>query len=130
MTEQNTPVDSYISANAPMREQCILKVERTIHTWLVTFPDGDDIELPTLRACEKIIWAFHKKAQFRDVDFILVDVNTGTIYTDHRKFTEYITACQERQRLTEVNRKLRATMKSARITKTRKVDMRLYDRNY
>ena len=66
MTEQNTPVDSYISANAPMREQCILKVERTIHTWLVTFPDGDDIELPTLRACEKIIWAFHKKAQFRD----------------------------------------------------------------
>ena len=130
MQKINNPIDSYISANAPKKEQCIIKVERTIHTWLITFPDGDDIELPTLKACEKIIWAFHKKAQFRDIDFILIDVNTGTIYTDHRKFTEYITACQERQRLTEANRKTRAIMKAVRITKTSKIDMRLYDRNY
>ena len=130
MQEINNPIDSYISANAPKKQQCIIKVERTIHTWLITFPDGDDIELPTLKACEKIIWAFHKKAQFRDIDFILIDVNTGTIYTDHRKFTEYITACQERQRLTEANRKTRAIMKAVRITKTSKIDMRLYDRNY
>jgi|TARA_R110000868_G_scaffold89111_2_gene248201 hypothetical protein len=130
MREKDNPIDSYISANAPKKEQCIIKVERTIHTWLITFPDGDDIELPTLKACEKIIWAFHKKAQFRDIDFILIDVNTGTIYTDHRKFTEYITACQERQRLTEANRKTRAIMKAVRITKTSKIDMRLYDRNY
>tara|TARA_R110000765_G_scaffold123140_1_gene219951 strand:- start:376 stop:768 length:393 start_codon:yes stop_codon:yes gene_type:complete len=130
MTEQSTPVDSYISANAPRREQCIIKIERTLNTWLFTFPDGDDMELPTLRACEKIIWAFHKKSQFRDVDFILIDVNTGTTYTDHRKFTEYITACQERQRMTQVNRRLRATMQSARIAKTRKIDTRVYDRNY
>jgi len=130
MTEQNTPVDSYISANAPRREQYVIKVERTLNTWLITFPDGDDMALPTLNACEKIIWAFHKKAQFRDIDFILIDVNTGTIYTDHRKFTEYITACQERQRMTQVNRKMRATMQSARIAKTRKIDTRVYDRNY
>ena len=130
MREKDNPIDSYISANAPKKEQCIIKVERTIHTWLITFPDGDDIELPTLKACEKIIWAFHKKAQFRDIDFILIDVNTGTIYTDHRKFTEYITACQERQRLTEANRKTRAITKAVRITKTSKIDMRLYDRNY
>jgi len=130
MRERNNPIDSYISANAPKKEQCIIKVERTIHTWLITFPDGDDIELPTLKACEKIIWAFHKKAQFRDIDFILIDVNTGTIYTDHRKFTEYITACQERQRLTEANRKTRAIMKAVRITKTRKIDTRIFDRTY
>lgn len=130
MREKNNPIDSYIAANAPKKEQCIIKVERTIHTWLITFPDGDDIELPTLKACEKIIWAFHKKAQFRDIDFILIDVNTGTIYTDHRKFTEYITACQERQRLTEANRKTRAIMKAVRITKTRKIDTRIFDRTY
>ena len=130
MREKNNPIDSYISANAPKKEQCIIKVERTIHTWLITFPDGDDIELPTLKACEKIIWAFHKKAQFRDIDFILIDVNTGTIYTDHRKFTEYITACQERQRLTEANRKTRAIMKAVRITKTRKIDTRIFNRTY
>jgi hypothetical protein len=130
MREKDNPIDSYISANAPKREQCIIKVERTIHTWLITFPDGDDIELPTLKACEKIIWAFHKKAQFRDIDFILIDVNTGTIYTDHRKFTEYITACQERQRLTEANRKTRAIMKAVRINKTRKIDTRIFERTY
>ena len=130
MREKDNPIDSYISANAPKREQCIIKVERTIHTWLITFPDGDDIELPTLKACEKIIWAFHKKAQFRDVDFILIDVNTGTTYTDHRKFTEYITACQERQRLTEANRKTRAIMKAVRINKTRKIDTRIFERTY
>jgi hypothetical protein len=130
MREKDNPIDSYISANAPKKEQCIIKVERTIHTWLITFPDGDDIELPTLKACEKIIWAFHKKAQFRDIDFILIDVNTGTIYTDHRKFTEYITACQERQRLTEANRKTRAIMKAVRINKTRKIDTRIFERTY
>ena len=130
MREKDNPIDSYISANAPRREQCIIKIERTLNTWLFTFPDGDDIELPTLKACEKIIWAFHKKAQFRDIDFILIDVNTGTIYTDHRKFTEYITACQERQRLTEANRKTRAIMKAVRINKTRKIDTRIFERTY
>jgi len=130
MTVKNTPVDDYIADNSPPREKIIISVQRNIDKWLFTLPTGDDIELPTLKVCEKLIWQFHKKAQFRDVDFILIDGNTGTHYTDHRKFTDYIKACRERQSLIDANRKRRAQATPVKRTRTRKVDMRAFDRNY
>ena len=130
MTEKITPIDDYLSRNIKSKEKIVVSLERTPSAWEFTFPDGAIIELPDLKSCEKLIWHYHRIAQFRDIDYTLIDKNTGTKYSDYRKFTDYIEACQERQRLTKENRRVRATLKLVRRKKPPKIDTRIYDRNY
>ena len=130
MTEKATPIDDYLSQNIKSKEKIVVSLERTPSAWEFTFPDGAIIELPNLKSCEKLIWHYHRIAQFRDTDYTLIDKNTGTKYSDYRKFTDYIEACQERQRLTKENRRVRATLKLVRRKKPPKIDTRIYDRNY
>ena len=130
MTEKITPIDAYLSRNIKSKEKIVVSLERTPSAWEFTFPDGAIIELPNLKSCEKLIWHYHRIAQFRDIDYTLIDKNTGTKYSDYRKFTDYIEACQERQRLTKENRRVRATLKLVRRKKPPKIDTRIYDRNY
>ena len=130
MTEKTTPIDDYLSQNIKSKEKIVVSLERTPSAWEFTFPDGAIIELPNLKSCEKLIWHYHRIAQFRDIDYTLIDKNTGTKYSDYRKFTDYIEACQERQRLTKENRRVRATLKLVRRKKPPKIDTRIYDRNY
>ena len=130
MTEETTPIDDYLSQNIKPKEKIVVSLERTPSAWEFTFPDGAIIELPNLKSCEKLIWHYHRIAQFRDIDYTLIDKNTGTKYSDYRKFTDYIEACQERQRLTKENRRVRATLKLVRRKKPPKIDTRIYDRNY
>ena len=130
MTEKITPIDDYLSRNIKSKEKIVVSLERTPSAWEFTFPDGAIIELPNLKSCEKLIWHYHRIAQFRDIDYTLIDKNTGTKYSDYRKFTDYIEACQERQRLTKENRRVRATLKLVRRKKPPKIDTRIYDRNY
>ena len=130
MTEETTPIDDYLSRNIKSKEKIVVSLERTPSAWEFTFPDGAIIELPNLKSCEKLIWHYHRIAQFRDIDYTLIDKNTGTKYSDYRKFTDYIEACQERQRLTKENRRVRATLKLVRRKKPPKIDTRIYDRNY
>ena len=130
MTEKITPIDDYLSRNIKSKEKIVVSLERTPSAWEFTFPDGAIIELPNLKSCEKLIWHYHRIAQFRDTDYTLIDKNTGTKYSDYRKFTDYIEACQERQRLTKENRRVRATLKLVRRKKPPKIDTRIYDRNY
>lgn len=130
MTEKTTPIDDYLSRNIKSKEKIVVSLERTLSAWEFTFPDGAIIELPDLKSCEKLIWHYHRIAQFRDIDYTLIDKNTGTKYSDYRKFTDYIEACQERQRLTKENRRVRATLKLVRRKKPPKIDTRIYDRNY
>ena len=130
MTEKITPIDDYLSRNIKSKEKIVVSLERTPSAWEFTFPDGAIIELPNLKSCEKLIWHYHRIAQFRDIDYTLIDKNTGTKYSDYRKFTDYIEACQERQRLTKENRRVRATLKLVRRKKPPKIDTRIFDRNY
>ena len=130
MTEKITPIDDYLSRNIKSKEKIVVSLERTPSAWEFTFPDGAIIELPNLKSCEKLIWHYHRIAQFRDIDYTLIDKNTGTKYSDYRKFTDYLEACQERQRLTKENRRVRATLKLVRRKKPPKIDTRIYDRNY
>ena len=130
MTEKTTPIDDYLSRNIKSKEKIVVSLERTPSAWEFTFPDGAIIELPNLKSCEKLIWHYHRIAQFRDIDYTLIDKNTGTKYSDYRKFTDYIEACHERQRLTKENRRVRATLKLVRRKKPPKIDTRIYDRNY
>ena len=130
MTEKITPIDDYLSRNIKSKEKIVVSLERTPSAWEFTFPDGAIIELPNLKSCEKLIWHYHRIAQFRDIDYTLIDKNTGTKYSDYRKFTDYIEACQERQQLTKENRLVRATLKLVRRKKPPKIDTRIYDRNY
>jgi len=130
LTEKTTPIDDYLSRNIKSKEKIVVSLERTLSAWEFTFPDGAIIELPDLKSCEKLIWHYHRIAQFRDIDYTLIDKNTGTKYSDYRKFTDYIEACQERQRLTKENRRVRATLKLVRRKKPPKIDTRIYDRNY
>jgi len=130
LTEKITPIDDYLSRNIKSKENIVVSLERTPSAWEFTFPDGAIIELPDLKSCEKLIWHYHRIAQFRDIDYTLIDKNTGTKYSDYRKFTDYIEACQERQRLTKENRRVRATLKLVRRKKPPKIDTRIYDRNY
>ena len=130
MTEKITPIDDYLSRNIKSKEKIVVSLERTPSAWEFTFPDGAIIELPNLKSCEKLIWHYHRIAQFRDIDYTLIDKNTGTKYSDYRKFTDYIEACHERQRLTKENRRVRATLKLVRRKKPPKIDTRIYDRNY
>ena len=130
MTEKTTPIDDYLSRKIKSKEKIVVSLERTPSAWEFTFPDGAIIELPNLKSCEKLIWHYHRIAQFRDIDYTLIDKNTGTKYSDYRKFTDYIEACQERQRLTKENRRVRATLKLVRRKKPPKIDTRIYDRNY
>ena len=130
MTEKITPIDDYLSRNIKSKEKIVVSLERSPSAWEFTFPDGAIIELPNLKSCEKLIWHYHRIAQFRDTDYTLIDKNTGTKYSDYRKFTDYIEACQERQRLTKENRRVRATLKLVRRKKPPKIDTRIYDRNY
>ena len=130
MTEKITPIDDYLSRNIKSKEKIVVSLERTPSAWEFTFPDGAIIEMPNLKSCEKLIWHYHRIAQFRDIDYTLIDKNTGTKYSDYRKFTDYIEACQERQRLTKENRRVRATLKLVRRKKPPKIDTRIYDRNY
>jgi len=130
LTEKITPIDDYLSRNIKSKEKIVVSLERTPSAWEFTFPDGAIIELPDLKSCEKLIWHYHRIAQFRDIDYTLIDKNTGTKYSDYRKFTDYIEACQERQRLTKENRRVRATLKLVRRKKPPKIDTRIYDRNY
>jgi len=129
LTEKITPIDD-LSRNIKSKEKIVVSLERTPSAWEFTFPDGAIIELPDLKSCEKLIWHYHRIAQFRDIDYTLIDKNTGTKYSDYRKFTDYIEACQERQRLTKENRRVRATLKLVRRKKPPKIDTRIYDRNY
>ena len=130
MTEKTTPIDDYLSRNIKSKEKIVVSLERTPSAWEFTFPDGAIIELPNLKSCEKLIWHYHRIAQFRDIDYTLIDKNTGTKYSDYRKFTDYIEACHERQRLTKENRRVRATLKLVRRKKPPKIDTRIFDRNY
>jgi len=130
LTEKITPIDDYLSRNIKSKEKIVVSLERTPSAWEFTFPDGAIIELPDLKSCEKLIWHYHRIAQFRDIDYTLIDKNTGTKYSDYRKFTDYIEACQERQRLTKENIRVRATLKLVRRKKPPKIDTRIYDRNY
>ena len=130
MTEKITPIDDYLSRNIKSKEKIVVSLERTPSAWEFTFPDGAIIELPDLKSCEKLIWHYHRIAQFRDIDYTLIDKNTGTKYSDYRKFTDYIEACQERQQLTKENRRVRAKLSLVRRKKPRKIDTRIFDRNY
>ena len=130
MTEKTTPIDDYLSRNIKSKEKIVVSLERTPSAWEFTFPDGAIIELPNLKSCEKLIWHYHRIAQFRDIDYTLIDKNTGTKYSDYRKFTDYIEACHERQRLTKENRRVRAKLSLVRRKKPRKIDTRIFDRNY
>lgn len=130
MTEKTTPIDDYLSRNIKSKEKIVVSLERTPSAWEFTFPDGAIIELPNLKSCEKLIWHYHRIAQFRDIDYTLIDKNTGTKYSDYRKFTDYIEACQERQQLTKENRRVRAKLSLVRRKKPRKIDTRIFDRNY
>ena len=130
MTEKTTPIDDYLSRNIKSKEKIVVSLERTPSAWEFPFPDGAIIELPNLKSCEKLIWHYHRIAQFRDIDYTLIDKNTGTKYSDYRKFTDYIEACQERQRLTKENRRVRAKLSLVRRKKPRKIDTRIFDRNY
>ena len=130
MTEKITPIDDYLSRNIKSKEKIVVSLERTPSAWEFTFPDGAIIELPNLKSCEKLIWHYHRIAQFRNIDYTLIDKNTGTKYSDYRKFTDYIEACQERQRLTKENRRVRAKLSLVRRKKPRKIDTRIFDRNY
>tara|TARA_R100000656_G_scaffold39400_1_gene32988 strand:- start:117 stop:509 length:393 start_codon:yes stop_codon:yes gene_type:complete len=130
LTEKTTPIDDYLSRNIKSKEKIVVSLERTPSAWEFTFPDGAIIELPNLKSCEKLIWHYHRIAQFRDIDYTLIDKNTGTKYSDYRKFTDYIEACQERQQLTKENRRVRAKLSLVRRKKPRKIDTRIFDRNY
>jgi len=130
MTEETTPIDDYLSQNIKPKEKIVVSLERTPSAWEFTFPDGAIIEMPNLKSCEKLIWHYHRIAQFRDIDYTLIDKNTGTKYSDYRKFTDYIEACQERQQLTKENRRVRAKLSLVRRKKPRKIDTRIFDRNY
>jgi len=130
LTEKITPIDDYLSRNIKSKEKIVVSLERTPSAWEFTFPDGAIIELPNLKSCEKLIWHYHRIAQFRDIDYTLIDKNTGTKYSDYRKFTDYIEACHERQRLTKENRRVRAKLSLVRRKKPRKIDTRIFDRNY
>ena len=130
MTEKTTPIDDYLSRNIKSKEKIVVSLERTPSAWEFTFPDGAIIEMPNLKSCEKLIWHYHRIAQFRDIDYTLIDKNTGTKYSDYRKFTDYIEACQERQQLTKENRRVRAKLSLVRRKKPRKIDTRIFDRNY
>jgi len=130
LTEKITPIDDYLSRNIKSKEKIVVSLERTPSAWEFTFPDGAIIELPNLKSCEKLIWHYHRIAQFRDIDYTLIDKNTDTKYSDYRKFTDYIEACQERQRLTKENRRVRAKLSLVRRKKPRKIDTRIFDRNY
>jgi len=130
LTEKTTPIDDYLSRNIKSKEKIVVSLERTPSAWEFTFPDGAIIEMPNLKSCEKLIWHYHRIAQFRDIDYTLIDKNTGTKYSDYRKFTDYIEACQERQQLTKENRRVRAKLSLVRRKKPRKIDTRIFDRNY
>ena len=130
---------------APMRYE----IERTIRGWNLTFPLKDGATTPaiiedleSLKACISLFSIGYKKAQFRNQPFELHDRNSNTTFRDYRVYTEWVeleggeildgkkmAENDSKKVIKEVKRNRISNGKKV-LSKVKKVDMRIYDRNF
>jgi len=125
-----TPIDKYISNNRKKLEPIHYELENIGNSWELTLPSGACLSLASLKDCEAIMNVDYRKTQFRDQTFELLDINTKTLYSNYRVFSDLIEGCHARQREKESRRRHRLVAIPTKRRKVKKLDMRVYDRNF
>ena len=129
----------------PMR----FEIEKTIKGWDLTFPMEDGEKKPTiirelesLKACIFMIRPSYQKCQFRNQSFELYDHNTNTLFQDYRVFTEWVEKADgqivdQTPKIEKAQKKMEKKIKNSRMprnnkvqSKVKKIDQRIFDRNY
>jgi hypothetical protein len=128
-----TPLDAFADKHAPNKQGIYLEIESIGNRYRLTFTDGNSLELPSLKACEKIIDHFQKRAQFGNRPFTLYDCNTKTEWNDFRIYTDYLKACHDRIKGIALIRKHRMCGRKYYPRKVKKIDskvLRPYERTW
>jgi len=123
----------------PMR----FEICKTLDGWNLTFPSGDETKgLPSLSVCLLVIKPHYRQCQFRNQSFELYDHNTNTLFQDYRVFTEWVEKADgevvdQTPKIEEAQEKMEKKIKNSRIprnnkvqSKVKKIDQRIFDRNY
>ena len=123
----------------PMR----FEICKTLDGWNLTFPSGDETKgLPSLSICLSVIKPHYQKCQFRNQSFELYDHNTNTLFQDYRVFTEWVEKADgeivdQTPKIEDAQEKMGKKIKNNRMprnnkvqSKVKKIDQRIFDRNY
>ena len=126
----------------PMR----FEICKTLDGWNLTFPSGDETKgLPSLSVCLSVIKPHYRQCQFRNQSFELYDHNINSTFTDYRVFTEWVELSKEEKKQKKeeerdpksVAKKMEKKIKNNRMprnnkvqSKVKKIDQRIFDRNY
>ena len=127
-------------------KQMRFEICKTLDGWNLTFPSGiQNNDLPSLDVCLLIIKPFYQKCQFRNQAFELYDHNINSTFTDYRVFTEWVELSKEEKKQKKeeerdpksVAKKMEKKIKNNRMprnnkvqSKVKKIDQRIFDRNY
>jgi len=119
------------------------EIENTPDGWNLTFPSGvENNNLPSLKVCLLIIEPFYRKCQFRNQAFELYDRNTKTLFQDYRVYTEWAEKADGEivnmgKKAEKDSKKLIKEVRRNRLSNTdkvqknvKKIDTRIFDRNY
>ena len=126
------------------------EIEKTIDGWNLTLTSGIVMEgLDSLNVCETLMKEAHKKAQWRNQSFELYDRNSGATYKDNRIFTEFLYVEKKSSNSSDTTefvqvdpseesikhfdkrtRRIRNSKLPTKNTKVKKIDTRIFDRNY
>ena len=123
----------------PMR----FEICKTLDGWNLTFPSGDETKgLPSLSICLLAIKPHYQRCQFRNQSFELYDHNTNTLFQDYRVFTEWVEKADgevvdQTPKIEKAQQKMEKKIKNSRMprnnkvqSKVKKIDQRIFERNY
>tara|TARA_R100000458_G_C8227721_1_gene210283 strand:+ start:315 stop:806 length:492 start_codon:yes stop_codon:yes gene_type:complete len=123
----------------PMR----FEICKTLDGWNLTFPSGDETKgLPSLSICLLVIKPHYQRCQFRNQSFELYDHNTNTLFQDYRVFTEWVEKADgevvdQTPKIEKAQQKMEKKIKNSRMprsnkvqSKVKKIDQRIFERNY
>ena len=123
----------------PMR----FEIWKTLDGWNLTFPSGNETKgLPSLSVCLLVIKPHYQKCQFRNQSFELYDHNTNTLFQDYRVFTEWVEKADgqivdQTPKIEKAQKKMEKKIKNSRMprnnkvqSKVKKIDQRIFERNY
>ena len=123
----------------PMR----FEICKTLDGWNLTFPSGNETKgLPSLSVCLLVIKPHYQKCQFRNQSFELYDHNTNTLFQDYRVFTEWVEKADgevvdQTPKIEQAQQKMEKKIKNSRMprnnkvqSKVKKIDQRIFERNY
>tara|TARA_R100001082_G_C4327714_1_gene144142 strand:- start:301 stop:801 length:501 start_codon:yes stop_codon:yes gene_type:complete len=124
-----------------------MEIEKVVDKWNLTLPSGNIMKgLNSLKDCSILIIEKYQKAQLQNRPFYLYDHNIRCEFRDYRIFTEYLVmedgeiidmtdksekeAEKRRNQMIEQSRKSRARKTKRVQTNVKKIDARIFDRNY